>query len=651
MKTKHFLLAFLAAFLFFACEKEPKLTETTETQEINKSVFSGYVQKGPYINGSAVTITLLDGHLHQTGNVFSTQIVDNAGNFEERNIVFASNFIELKADGYYFNEVKGENSTGSLTLYALADITDVNSVNINILTHLGKPRITYLIQNKGLSFSAAKQQAQNEVLNIFKFTLSDNIAAESLNIANDALLLAVSVIVQGHLSTGDLSELLANISADIRTDGTLDNPALCSQLKNNATYVDLEQVISNMEKKYGGLGITLHINGNELKSYVEQFLQNSGYEQTSGIMYPATGKYGPNILSDEVVMVKKTEWGVYEYSVRAELPAGNSSLKVVIKSESPYGWGGYYASSVENWLISPFDNNLKGNTLTVYESGKPADATVTFTENCTIEFYENGATTPTKVKKLYIGGDVTDDDTREREMLIAFYASTNGDNWTKKDNWCTNEPISKWYGVETYYHEETKKNRVLSIALPDNNLTGSAHLTDFKSLRDLNVLSGNKIESLTIDNCGNESPDNNSLHDYNPGFYHDNSYKPTNLKTLNISKSNGYIYVNGNFSAESVTISDCKLSAEESMYFNLSSTKIGTLTVSNCTMGYFYADNSVIGNITIDNCTFSGDRAYIYVGNKIQVKNCTGLQRIYSSRACSDLTVTNTVCSNISCKD
>jgi len=638
MKTKHLLLTVLGACLLFACEET---SELTKKPVISKSVFSGYVQKGPYINGSSVTITLLDNHLNQTGNVFSTQIIDNAGNFEQRDIEFASNFIELKADGYYFNEVKGENSTGSLTLYALADITDVNSVNINILTHLERQRIIYLIQNDKLSFPNAKKQARNEVLGIFKFVLPDNVAAESLNIADDALLLAVSVILQGHLSTGDLSELLANISADIRTDGKLDNPVLCSQLKNNAAYVDLEQVISNMEKKYSGLGITVNISGDELKSYIEQFMQNSEYEQTSGIIYPATGKYGPNILSDEVVMVKKTEWGIYEYSVRAELPAGNSSLKIVIKSESPYGWGGYYASSVENWLVSAWDNKLKGNTFTVYESGKPADVTVTFSYDCTIEYYENGATTPTKIKKLYIGGDVADDDTHEREMLIAFYQSTNGDNWTKKDNWCTSEPISKWYGIETYYHQGTKKNRVLSVALSKNNLTGSARLADLKSLRSLNVLDGNNIESLTIDNCGNETPD-----DSQPAFYYDNTYKQCNLKALNISNSKGYIYINGNFSAESVTISNCNLSAEKSMYFNLPSTSIGTLTVSDCSMGYFYADNSKIENITIDNCSFSG---YIFVGNKTSVNNCKGLQYIYSRRDCSDLIVTNTVCNDITC--
>jgi len=395
-------------------------------------------------------------------------------------------------------------------------------------------------------------------------------------------------------------------------------------------------------------------NGNLLEINVESDAKPDDLEEwrilkaieISGIIYPETGRFGPNILSDKVVMVKKTEWGRFEYSVRAVVPEG-SSLKIVIKSKTPpYGYS--YSAMTENWSVSLWDNNLKGNTWTVYESGKPADGMVIFDGDCIVEYYENGATTPTKVKNLYIGGDAEDDDQHERDMLIAFYESTNGDNWIRKDNWCTNKPISLWYGVETYYHAASMTNRVLSIKLPNNNLTGSANLADIKSLYELNILNGNKIESLTIDNCGNELPG-----DYNysrPIFYHDHNYSQCNLKTLKISKSKGYIYVNGNFSAESVIISNCNLSSEEYMSFYSPSTKIGTLTVSNCTMRSLYADNSIIGNITIDNCSFLGD-AYIYVGNKTQVNNCRGLRSIYSSMKCSDLIIANTVCSNIQCKN
>ena len=652
MKNLFVLFLFCVACLFSACENTMIVEETpiekppvTTDVVITKNVFSGYVQKGPYINGSAVSIIQLDKKLNQTGNIFSTNIVDNSGNFEQKNINFTSKFVELKVDGYYFNEVKGETSSGMLTLYALADIEDVNSVNINILTHLERQRITYLVQNNNLSFEDAKKQAKNEVLGIFKLELPDNVTSESLNLTEDMLLLAVSLIVQGQSTTGDMSELLANISSDIRADGRLDSPILGSKLMNNVAFLDLEQVKSNIEKRYSELGIEMDVNIEELKGYIEQFKNNCGFEQSLFITYPEMGKYGPNILADGVVMVNKTEFGRYEYSVKAVLPAGNSSLKVVIRSEVslPYAWGGYAPAMAENWIISLFDNNLKGNTFTVYESGKSADVMVIFENNSIVEFYENGATQPTKVKRLYIGSNAPEEN-HEREMLIAFYQSTNGDGWTKKDNWCSNKPISQWYGVETWYHPASGKSRVKSIKLTNNNLTGSVNLIDLKSLYELNILSGNKIESLTIDNCGNEMPDND-LNNRNTVFYHDDNYSPCNLNALNISNTNASVYVNGNFSAETVTVSNCNLSAQQYMFFNSPSTKIGTLTVSNCTMNYFYADNSIIENITIDNCKFSG---YIHVGNKTTVNNCTGLRYIYS-KECSDLTVTNTSCNDIRC--
>ena len=611
---------------------------TDENSEITKSVFSGYVQKGPYIVGSSVMITLLDKSLNQTGSVFSTQIVDNSGTFEQRNIKFASNYVELKADGYYFNEVKGENSAGSLSLYALVNVSDINSVNINVLTHLERQRIYYLMQNNKLNFSAAKNRARSEVLNIFRFALPENVAAESLDIADDALLLAVSVIVQGHLSPGDLSELLANISSDIRIDGRLDNPILGSQLMNNVAFLDLDKVISNMEKKYGGLGITLNVTGDQLKSYIDQFKNNCGFEQTLGITYPGIGKYGPNILAESLVDAKPYENGKSKgYSIRAELPAGNSSLKVVIKSESASPWGGYFASSAENWLISSYDNNIKGNTFTVYESGKPADLCVSLDNDFIIEYYENGATTPTKVKRMSVGkGDTAADDEHEREMLIAFYQSTNGDNWIRKDNWCSDKPMSEWYGVETQYHAASAKSRVKSIELPDNNLTGAAYVAELDCIYVLNILSGNKIDTLTIESCGRELKDS-----YPAVFYHDYKSSQSDLKALNISNSKGSIYANGNFSAKTVTISNCNT---DNMYFNLASTKVETMSVSGCTIGSFYADSSIIGNTTIDNCSFST----IFVGNKTLVSNSIGSKYIYG-KSCSDLTVTNTVCDDVRC--
>jgi len=166
-------------------------------------------------------------------------------------------------------------------------------------------------------------------------------------------------------------------------------------------------------------------------------------------VYPETGKYGLNILAEGFVKASKNELGSSNpvvYSVRAELPVGNSSLKIVVKSAKQklyecrnslydhytllrcgfifYEWhkicpkcGGmntihemvnrfikFYPGSEVNWLI-PMVGDLLTFTYVdelVHKSGKIADASVAFDDDCIIEYYENGAIEPTKVKEVKV---------------------------------------------------------------------------------------------------------------------------------------------------------------------------------------------------------------------------------------------------------
>ena len=55
------------------------------------------------------------------------------------------------------------------------------------------------------------------------------------------------------------------------------------------------------------------------------------------------------------------------------------------------------------------------------------------------------------------------------DVLVALYDATNGDNWTNNDNWCTDKPLSEWYGVTMDYYNE----KVTLLNLNDNNLSGT----------------------------------------------------------------------------------------------------------------------------------------------------------------------------------
>ncbi|MBK6282830.1 MAG: hypothetical protein IPF54_09340 [Draconibacterium sp.] len=133
---------------------------------------NGVIQKGPFINGSSISLFELSETYIPSGSSYNTQIIDDKGTFEFKNISLASNYVKLKADGYYFNEVSGKKSASQITLYALADLSDKSSVNVNILSHLEYQRVENLI-SKGSTFKDAKEQAEAEILKIFSFSKAD----------------------------------------------------------------------------------------------------------------------------------------------------------------------------------------------------------------------------------------------------------------------------------------------------------------------------------------------------------------------------------------------------------------------------------------------------------------------------------------------
>lgn len=59
----------------------------------------------------------------------------------------------------------------------------------------------------------------------------------------------------------------------------------------------------------------------------------------------------------------------------------------------------------------------------------------------------------------------------DRDVLIALYDATDGDNWTNNTNWCTDKPLSEWYGVTC--RKVNGEDKVLFLELEDNNLVGT----------------------------------------------------------------------------------------------------------------------------------------------------------------------------------
>ena len=70
----------------------------------------------------------------------------------------------------------------------------------------------------------------------------------------------------------------------------------------------------------------------------------------------------------------------------------------------------------------------------------------------------------------------------QKDILIAFYHSTNGPNWTNSTNWLSDLPLSTWHGVST-----NNLGEVRSLILRENNLQGDIP-ADIGQLQELTVL-------------------------------------------------------------------------------------------------------------------------------------------------------------------
>lgn len=403
-KLKPLIIVLFSVFFFYACNTGD------EPSTISKELVSGVIQKGPFINGSSISLYELSETLIPSGSSYNTQIVNDKGTFEFRNISLASNFVKLKADGYYFNEISGKKSVSQITLYALVDLSDKSAVNVNVLSHLEYQRVENLV-SKGSTFRNAKEQAEAEILKIFSFSKEDIKPSESLNITNsgddNAILLALSVILQGFRSEADLIDLLAEITSDIKEDGVLNNQNLGTMLINDAKLLDLPAVRSNMEKQFSTTDNNAVIP--DFEKYVEFFIANTSYIFTKNIEYPEFSSYGENILFGNKNEFKSHE--TKSYSLSAHVPVG-AALKIVMKGP---GW--YYNVSpngLVNWKVSDFDHNKKEQTFTFVNSGEPdLFATINSGEKSdliiklvtgihTIEYYENKATGSTRIKEIKV---------------------------------------------------------------------------------------------------------------------------------------------------------------------------------------------------------------------------------------------------------
>lgn len=282
----------------------------------------GNVQKGPFAQGTAITIQALDESLNPTGQNYSTTTYDDFGAFSIGSQI-ESRYVEIVANGYYYNEVAGALSKSQITLRSISDLSEEGNTNINLLTTLESDRIRWLVTNEDMEVADARRQAEQEIYDVFHIPLEvgdSGFDKADISKAGDgnAVLLAISAILQGSRTEAELSELIAKISSELQNTGTLGKSDLAEQIRAGGMGLDYRQIASNLESRYSQLGLSgyvippfedfLDINGNGVIDREDQWLLVSDAQYSvpqSGGEYSLTVEYN---VDYDVTLQEGCDW-------------------------------------------------------------------------------------------------------------------------------------------------------------------------------------------------------------------------------------------------------------------------------------------------------------------------------------------------------
>ena len=404
-KLSLFCVLFLVVY---SCKKDDGIPSDQSIIPDSKTI-QGKVQKGPYKNGASLVIYELNSSLGQTGKSFASTISDDAGNFSVNNINLVSNYILITASGYYFNEHFNKISEGALYLEGFADVSDISKVNINILTHIIKPRIEQLIST-GLDFNTSRAQAQNELLTIVGTSVSVSNNFESLDLSNDGFLFAMSLLFQrnnsygyqvGYNYTAELSGLLSNFRNDFANNGIIDNQQIIDTLLYNSQRIDLLDSKIDLQNYFTGLGLSFSLNNfdqyiyNFQKKYAPILSSTISFPLTAAIMIDAPTVAPPYDYRENILKINQKYYlngvGGNQFAIAAIVPYDSSLVVKFTSYTKPYCFNLVDASSIFGW------KNYQIGSSSVFEAQRkntPISCLIYSTsDSIKVEYFNNTSST------------------------------------------------------------------------------------------------------------------------------------------------------------------------------------------------------------------------------------------------------------------
>lgn len=305
----------VAAVGLASCSESNEATGEKEVFVPTVHIVKGKVEKGPMVRGSQIDMRTLDQYMVPTGNSYTATIENNTGDFNFGSLKVNTPYAKLTADGYFFNEVDGKLSTGTIKLDAIVDLSDNSTVNVNVLTHLKSKRINHLIANEGKTFKEANEQAQRELLTQFGLQeyATKDASKFSITSGDDAAgaLIAVSSLILSDRSEAEIVEYLSLLSNEFSTTGTFSDTTK-KKLKSTRNYLNgrLDKIATNIKERYKELGYEVGVK--DLASFFD---------------WDNDGIAGNELDESSTVQLSQNQISV---------PAEGGNFTVKIESEKPY---------------------------------------------------------------------------------------------------------------------------------------------------------------------------------------------------------------------------------------------------------------------------------------------------------------------------
>ena len=201
------------------------------------------------LTGANISLYELDGKtLGQTGKNFKGKMSNDNGEFSVSNVNLTSQYALLEATGYYYNASTNKNSTSTITLNALVDLSNRDSANINFMTHLEYERILELVTKEKMDVKKAKQQAQKDAFASFYINSDGFKPSEDLyiygNTDGDTALFTVSYLLYKGQSEVTLTNRLTKISDDLSDDGEWNDEVTITEIADSIALGTLNRAIA-----------------------------------------------------------------------------------------------------------------------------------------------------------------------------------------------------------------------------------------------------------------------------------------------------------------------------------------------------------------------------------------------------------------------